>query len=350
MRILGIETSCDDTGAAVVEDGRILSNIAAAQDVHIEYGGVVPELASRAHITLLPRVVRQALDTAHTTIEHIDAVAVTLGPGLVGSLLVGIEFAKGLAIARGIPWVGVNHVEAHLVSAGLESDLEPPYVGMVASGGHTEIYHVPEPGLFRRIGSTRDDAAGEAFDKVGKLLGLPYPAGPHMDRLAREGRSDQVPLPRARLKGDTLDLSMSGLKTAPKLLLELRESRRNCDHRQCGFARCARQIKVFRLDGKIGCGQTGHFETIDPGQVLLRILLDYFDRTFPAGLHLLARILEVLNRDFRIGQRQNFTWLNGYRAKEGCHFAEEAFAGLTGVDARLLWDRDCGGHLPEGRC
>src|SRR6267143_413036 len=220
MRILGIETSCDDTGAAVVEDGRILSNIAAAQDVHLEYGGVVPELASRAHITLLPRVVRQALDTAHTTIEHIDAVAVTLGPGLVGSLLVGIEFAKGLAIARGIPWVGVNHVEAHLVSAGLESDLEPPYVGMVASGGHTEIYHVPEPGLFRRIGSTRDDAAGEAFDKVGTLLGLPYPAGPHMDRLAREGKADQVPLPRARLKGDTLDLSMSGLKTAAKLFLE----------------------------------------------------------------------------------------------------------------------------------
>src|SRR6267143_6202863 len=220
MRILGIETSCDDTGAAVVEDGRILSNIAAAQDVHLEYGGVVPELASRAHITLLPRVVQQALDTAGLTIDKIDAVAVTLGPGLVGSLLVGIEFAKGLALARGIPWVGVNHVEAHLVSAGLEQDLPTPYVGMVASGGHTEIYHVPDPGVFRRVGSTRDDAAGEAFDKVGKLLGLPYPAGPHMDRLAREGRADQVPLPRARLKGDTLDLSMSGLKTAAKLFLE----------------------------------------------------------------------------------------------------------------------------------
>jgi len=220
MRILGIETSCDDTGAAVVEDGRILSNIVAAQDIHLEYGGVVPELASRAHITLLPRVVAEALLTSGTKPDQIDAVAATLGPGLVGSLLVGIEFAKGFALARGIPWVGVNHVEAHLVSAGLEAELIPPYVGMVASGGHTEIYHVPEPGVFRRVGSTRDDAAGEAFDKIGKLLGLPYPAGPHLDRLAREGKADQVPLPRARLKGDTLDLSMSGLKTAAKLIIE----------------------------------------------------------------------------------------------------------------------------------
>jgi N6-L-threonylcarbamoyladenine synthase len=220
MRVLGIETSCDDTGAAVVEDGRILSNIVAAQDIHLEYGGVVPELASRAHITLLPRVVAEALETSGTKPDQIHAVAATIGPGLLGSLLVGIEFAKGFAMARGIPWVGVNHVEAHLVSAGLEADLQTPYVGMVASGGHTEIYHVPEPGVFRRVGSTRDDAAGEAFDKIGKLLGLPYPAGPHLDQLAREGRADAIPLPRARLKGDTLDLSMSGLKTAAKLFLE----------------------------------------------------------------------------------------------------------------------------------
>ncbi len=220
MRILGIETSCDDTGAAIVEDGRILANIVAAQDVHLEYGGVVPELASRAHITLLPRVVKQALETAGLTIDQIDAVAATLGPGLVGSLLIGIEFAKGLSLARGIPWVGVNHVEAHLVSAGLESTLEPPYIGMVASGGHTEIYHVPEPGMFHRVGSTRDDAAGEAFDKIGKLLGLQYPAGPYLDKLAREGNPEAVPLPRARLKGDTLDMSMSGLKTAAKLFIE----------------------------------------------------------------------------------------------------------------------------------
>src|SRR5437867_7383228 len=220
MRVLGIETSCDDTGASVVEDGRVLANIVAAQDIHIEYGGVVPELASRAHITLLPRVASQALAESRATLESIDAVAVTLGPGLVGSLLVGIEFAKGFAMARGIPWVGVNHVEAHLVSAGLEGELPYPYIGMVASGGHTEIYHVPEPALYRRVGSTRDDAAGEAFDKIGKLLGLPYPAGPYLDRLAREGNPEAVPLPRARLRGSSLDLSMSGLKTAAKLFLE----------------------------------------------------------------------------------------------------------------------------------
>ena len=257
MIILGIETSCDDTGAAVVEDGRILSNIVAAQDVHLEYGGVVPELASRAHITLLPRVVQQALAEAGLTIDRIDAVAATLGPGLVGSLLVGIEFAKGLALSRGIPWVGVNHVEAHLVSAGLESELRAPYVGMVASGGHTEIYHVPEPGVFRRIGSTRDDAAGEAFDKIGKLLGLPYPAGPHLDRLARGGRSDQVPLPRARLKGDTLDLSMSGLKTAAKLFLE-REPRPIAEGRLRDIAASVEKAIVDALVERLGQALARH--------------------------------------------------------------------------------------------
>lgn len=220
MRLLGIETSCDDTGAAVLDEGRLLSNVVASQDVHVEYGGVVPELASRAHITLLPRVVAQALAEAGTGLEAIDAVAATLGPGLVGSLLVGIEFAKGLALARGIPWVGINHVEAHLVSAALEHELPYPFLGMVASGGHTEIYHVPEPGVYRRVGATRDDAAGEAFDKVAKVLGLPYPGGPHVDRLAREGNAEAIAFPVARLGRNTLDVSMSGLKTAVKLAVE----------------------------------------------------------------------------------------------------------------------------------
>jgi N6-L-threonylcarbamoyladenine synthase len=212
---------------------------------------VVPELASRAHITLLPRVVAEALKTSGTKLDQIHAVAATVGPGLVGSLLVGIEFAKGFAMARGIPWVGVNHVEAHLVSAGLEGDLQAPYVGMVASGGHTEIYHVPEPGVFRHVGSTRDDAAGEAFDKIGKLLGLPYPAGPHLDRLAREGRADAIPLPRARLKGDTLDLSMSGLKTAAKLFLE-REPRPIPDPRMRDIAASVEKAIVDVLVERLG--------------------------------------------------------------------------------------------------
>jgi len=218
--ILGIETSCDDTGAGVVEDGRLLAHVVRAQDVHVEYGGVVPELASRAHITLLPAVVLEALEKAGVPLERIDGVAATIGPGLVGSLLVGIEFAKGLSLARGIPFAGVNHVEAHLVSPALENDLPYPFVGMVASGGHTEIYHVAEPGSFRRLGSTRDDAAGEAFDKVGKLLGLPYPGGPEVDRLAREGNAAAIAFPVARLGNETYDVSMSGLKTAVKLLVE----------------------------------------------------------------------------------------------------------------------------------
>ncbi len=250
MRILGIETSCDDTGAAVLEDGRILSNIVAAQDIHAAYGGVVPELASRAHITLLPRVVAEALAASDTPAEAIDAVAATRGPGLVGSLLVGIEFAKGFAMARGIPWVGVNHVEAHLVSAGLTSDLPAPYIGLVASGGHTEIYHVPEPGVYHRVGSTRDDAAGEAFDKIGKLLGLPYPAGPHLDRLAREGNPEAVPLPRARLKGASLDLSMSGLKTAAKLILEA-EPRPLSERRLRDFAASVERAIVDALSERL---------------------------------------------------------------------------------------------------
>lgn len=246
MRMLGIETSCDDTGAAVLEDGRLLSNVVASQEVHAEYGGVVPELASRAHITLLPRVVARALAEADLTPGDIGAVAVTLGPGLVGSLLVGIEFAKGFALARGIPWVGVNHVEAHLVSAALENKLPFPSLGMVASGGHTEIYHVPSPGEYRRVGGTRDDAAGEAFDKVGKLLGLAYPGGPEVDRLARRGNADSIPFPVARLGPQTLDLSMSGLKTAVKLWVE-REPAPLSDQRRADVAASAEKAIVQAL-------------------------------------------------------------------------------------------------------
>jgi N6-L-threonylcarbamoyladenine synthase len=246
MRILGIETSCDDTGAAVLEEGRLVAHVVASQDVHAEYGGVVPELASRAHITLLPRMVRQALAGAGTTVEGIDAVAATLGPGLVGSLLVGIEFAKGIALSRGIPWLGVNHVEAHLVSAALENEMPFPGIGMVASGGHTEIYHVPEPGRYRRIGATRDDAAGEAFDKVGKLLGLAYPGGPEVDRLARGGDPEAIPFPVARLGRDTLDVSMSGLKTAVKLAVE-REPAPIPDRRRADIAASAEKAIVQAL-------------------------------------------------------------------------------------------------------
>jgi len=246
MIILGIETSCDDTGAGLVEDGRLLAHVARAQDVHAEYGGVVPELASRAHITLLPVVVQEALAKAGVALDRIDGVAATMGPGLVGSLLVGLEFAKGLSLARGVPFAGVNHVEAHLVSPALEHDLPYPFVGMVASGGHTEIYHVAEPGSYRRLGSTRDDAAGEAFDKVGKLLGLPYPGGPEVDRLARQGNAGAIPFPVARLGNETYDVSMSGLKTAVKLLVE-KEPRPIPDARVRDIAASAERAIVVAL-------------------------------------------------------------------------------------------------------
>ena len=246
MRVLGLETSCDDTGAGVVEDGRLLAHVVESQDVHVAYGGVVPEYASRAHITLLPHVVNQVLERANLTLDQIDAVAATLGPGLVGSLLVGIEFGKGLAMARGIPFVGVNHVEAHLVSAGIENELPYPFLGMIASGGHTEIYHVDAPGSARRLGSTRDDAAGEAFDKVGKLLGLPYPGGPHVDRLAREGNERAIDLPVAKLDPGSLDVSMSGLKTAVKMLID-REPRPIPDARARDIAASAERAIVAAL-------------------------------------------------------------------------------------------------------
>ena len=225
MLILGIETSCDDTGAAVlrVDDSErtILSNILSSQVVHQEYGGVVPELASRAHLTALAPMVRRALAAAHVTLGDLDAVAATFMPGLVGSLLVGLTFAKSLAWSRSLPFVGVNHIEAHLLAVCLEvPTLEPPFLGLVVSGGHTEFILVEQWGRYRMLGSTLDDAAGEAFDKVGQLLGLPYPGGPAIDRVAREGDPRAFAFPRALRQRDDCDVSFSGLKTAVRLTVE----------------------------------------------------------------------------------------------------------------------------------
>jgi N6-L-threonylcarbamoyladenine synthase len=214
--VLGIETSCDDTSAAVLERGSILrSHLIAGQDVHRLYGGVVPELASRAHLELLPRVVERALQEAGVPAEALTAVAVTRAPGLVGSLVVGVAFAKAYGLALGIPVVGVNHIEAHLHAATLEHGDSPwPALGLVVSGGHTELVEVRGYGDYRWLGSTRDDAAGEAFDKIAKLLGLGFPGGPAIDALAREGRADAHAFPRPMLDRPGCDFSFSGLKTA----------------------------------------------------------------------------------------------------------------------------------------
>jgi N6-L-threonylcarbamoyladenine synthase len=220
MLILGIESSCDDAAAAVIETERagavrvLSSTVANQDDIHRAYGGIVPELASRNHvITILP-VIGRALDTAGASLAQIDAVAVTRGPGLVGSLLVGLMCAKGIAQAAGKPMVGVNHIEGHLLAPLLEHRIAMPYLALVVSGGHTALFVVEDFGRYRRLGSTRDDAAGEAFDKVAKLMGLGYPGGKVIDDLAREGNSRRVKIPRARVKGAPRDFSFSGVKTA----------------------------------------------------------------------------------------------------------------------------------------
>jgi len=214
--VLGIETSCDDTSVAVLEDARTLrSHLIAAQDLHQIYGGVVPELAARAHLELLPRLTERAIHEAGIGPGALTAIAVTRAPGLVGSLVVGVAFAKAYAYALGIPVVGVNHIEAHLHAAALEHGESPwPAVSLVVSGGHTELVEVLGFGRYRWLGSTRDDAAGEAFDKVAKRLGLGFPGGPAIEALAREGDPRAFDFPRPMLAEPNLDFSFSGLKTA----------------------------------------------------------------------------------------------------------------------------------------
>jgi N6-L-threonylcarbamoyladenine synthase len=214
--VLGIETSCDDTSVAVLERGRRLrSHLIAAQDVHRLYGGVVPELASRAHLELLPRLVARALEEAEIAPGDLTAVAVTHAPGLVGSLVVGLAFAKAYAVGLGVPVVGVNHIEAHLHAAALEHGESPvPAVALVVSGGHSELFEVRGFRRYRWLGSTLDDAAGEAYDKVAKLMGLGFPGGPVIDRLAATGSADRFAFPRPMLDRPGFDVSFSGLKTA----------------------------------------------------------------------------------------------------------------------------------------
>jgi len=214
--VLGIETSCDETGVAVVEDQRIRSNVITSQiDLHARFGGVVPELASRAHVMTINPAIEQALADAGVGLHDLDAVAVTIGPGLVGALLVGVAAAKATAAALEVPLIGVNHLEGHIESAFLqEPDLEPPVIALIVSGGHTMIARMPEHGRFEILGQTIDDAAGEAFDKVARFLGLGFPGGPAIDRIARDGDAGAYRFPRALLNEPNYDFSLSGLKTA----------------------------------------------------------------------------------------------------------------------------------------
>jgi N6-L-threonylcarbamoyladenine synthase len=221
MRLLAIETSCDETAAAVMHSARLLANTVATQEIHQLYGGVVPELASRAHVQRLVPIVQHTLAQAQLALTDIDAVAVTYGPGLIGSLLVGVSFAKALALQLEVPLLGVNHMEGHLFSTNLKpAGPEPPFLSLIISGGHTILTHVREWGRYEILGQTQDDAAGEAFDKVAKILGLAYPGGPAIEKLAATGNPRAIEFPQARIKinANALDqrfaFSFSGLKTA----------------------------------------------------------------------------------------------------------------------------------------
>jgi N6-L-threonylcarbamoyladenine synthase len=253
--ILGIETSCDETAAAVVtSDGRVLSSLVSSQaDLHARYGGVVPEVASRRHLDLVAPVVREALHAGGVSLDRVECVAVTQGPGLVGALLVGVSAAKALAWARRLPLVPVDHLEGHVASLYLEPDpLEPPFLCLLASGGHTLLLAVHERGRSERLGTTLDDAAGEAFDKGARLLGLGYPGGAEIDRIARDGDPDSFAFPVARVPG--LDLSFSGVKTA--LLYAVRDlgvdetERRKADL-AASYQRAIVRALVQRIDAAV---------------------------------------------------------------------------------------------------
>ncbi|MEW6740303.1 MAG: tRNA (adenosine(37)-N6)-threonylcarbamoyltransferase complex transferase subunit TsaD [Nitrospirota bacterium] len=247
--ILGIDTSCDDTSASVVVDGeRILSNVVSSQsDIHKKYGGIVPELASRRHIEMIWPVVDEALNNAGITLDDIDAIAVCYGPGLIGSLLVGCGFAKSIAYAKKIPIVAVNHLEGHMFSVFLENKLSFPFLSLIVSGGHTSLYIVNGFGQYVELGRTRDDAAGEAYDKVAKLLGLGYPGGPVIDKLAREGDPKAFDFPRAYVP-ESFDFSFSGLKTAVKSAVSSQQSAININDIAASFQAAVVDVLVRKVE------------------------------------------------------------------------------------------------------
>lgn len=219
MKVLGIETSCDDSAVGIVSGEKVLASVVHTQQVHAKWGGVIPELASRDHVRTIIPVIREALSIADIEMSDLHGIAACRGPGLLGSLLVGLCVGKSMAYGLEIPFVGVHHLEGHLLAAQIGAHIQPPYLALIVSGGHSHIYEVPEPGLYHLVGKTRDDAAGEAFDKGAKLMGLPYPGGPAIQKVAKKGDPARYDFPRAMQRKGEVDMSFSGLKTA--LLLEI---------------------------------------------------------------------------------------------------------------------------------
>ena len=251
MNILGIDTSCDDTSAAVIaDDNLVLSNVTNSQiKLHNPYGGVVPELASREHVRNIVPVVDEALSSAKLKLKDLDGIAVTIGPGLIGSLLVGLYYAKSLAYFNKIPLIDVNHLEGHILSILLEDDFPQfPFVALTVSGGHTSLYYVKSPGDYVQLGQTLDDAAGEAFDKVAKILGLGYPGGTIIESMSRSGRADSITFPRAYMSDDSFDFSFSGLKTAVSLYIDKWEKKdRSIDNTSVVDITASFQEAVFEV-------------------------------------------------------------------------------------------------------
>lgn len=259
--ILAIESSCDETAAAVVRNGReVLSNIISSQiEIHKLYGGVVPEIASRKHIEKINQVIEEALEEANVTLDDIDAIGVTYGPGLVGALLVGVAAAKAIAYAKKIPLVGVHHIEGHISANYIENkELEPPFACLVVSGGHTHLVRVKDYGEYEILGRTRDDAAGEAFDKVARAIGLGYPGGPKIEKLAKEGNPDAIAFPRAHIADSQYDFSFSGVKSAVLNYIngcEMRKEEYNCADIAASFQKAVTDVlteNAMRAGEKFG--------------------------------------------------------------------------------------------------
>lgn len=266
--ILGIESSCDETSAAILRGFDVVSHIVYSQMVHKKYGGVVPELASRAHEHAISQVVHQAFENAKLGPEDIDAIAVTYGPGLMGALLVGLNYAKGFALAQNIPFIGVNHVEAHLYAPMLEfQDLKPPFLCLLVSGGHTMLVDVKGVKEFQILGSTRDDAAGESFDKTARLLKIGYPGGPVIDALSNHGDSKAVDFPRSLLEPDSLDFSFSGMKTA--VLNYVKKQDEITEQDKANIAASFQEAVVDVLKEKVrrAIVKTGHKQVVIAGGV-----------------------------------------------------------------------------------
>ncbi len=251
MIILGIETSCDETAASILRDGKILSNVVHSQLIHKNYGGVVPDLASKNHEKIIDSIVKVALEKASISLCHINAIAVTQGPGLIGSLIIGLNYAKGLSIGLNIPIIGINHLEGHLHSGILDDHINYPYLCLLVSGGHTQIWYVSNDNKYKIISSTVDDAAGEAFDKGAKILGLGYPGGPEIENVSKNGKPDSFNFTMPRIKNNPLNFSFSGLKTALLYLvkdMDEKEINVNLSNIAASYQECIIDTLLDRLD------------------------------------------------------------------------------------------------------